>query len=74
MRLYHPNLGREITVPDNKACIATLEEVGWKPAPEPERTPGVVPEPVRYEPVTDKPSGRQRRKPAESTAEETAES
>lgn len=50
-RLYHPDLGRECEVPNDRAA-AVLAESGWLPAPEPEVTPGLVPEPVRYAPVT----------------------
>lgn len=49
-RLYHPDLGVEIDVPDTSAEV--LAESGWEPAPEPEPRPGYVPEPVKYAPVT----------------------
>ena len=52
-RLYHPELGREIDVPDASAEV--LAESGWEPAPEPEQRPGYQPEPVKYEPVVSKP-------------------
>lgn len=52
MRMYHPSLGVEKDFPDDAACIATLVEVGWLRAPDPEPAqPGVVADPVRYEPV-----------------------
>lgn len=52
-RLYHPNLGREVTVPDSSAAV--LAESGWQPAPNPRPAgPGREPEPVRYEPVAPK--------------------
>jgi len=52
-RMYHPNLGVEETVPDDEGCVAVLEEAGWKIAPDPEpAAPGLVPEPVTYEPVS----------------------
>lgn len=61
MRLYHPNLGREITCPSERSA-AVLMESGWKPAPEPEAAePGKEPEPVRYEPVTAKAESKPKR-------------
>ena len=50
-RLYHPDLGREYECPDDEGLLGVLAEAGWLPAPEPEQTPGLMPEPVRYEPV-----------------------
>lgn len=50
-RLFHPDLGREVDVPDSAAEV--LAESGWEPAPEPTVRPGYQPEPVRYVPVTD---------------------
>lgn len=47
-RLYHPDLGVEVDVPDTSAAV--LAESGWEFAPEPEVRPGYVPEPVRYVP------------------------
>lgn len=55
MQLYHPTLGREITIPDNEDCIAVHLDGGWKPVPETEVEPGHAPEPVVYAPVDDKP-------------------
>jgi hypothetical protein len=51
-RMYHPELGREITVPDDEDTIAVHKDAGWEDAPEPEHRPGYEPEPVVYEPVT----------------------
>lgn len=52
VRMYHPDLGREIEVPGDEACIAVHEEAGWRLAPDPVARPGFQPEPVTYAPVT----------------------
>jgi len=51
MRMYHPDLGREIEVPDVDECIAVHVAAGWKPAPVLEAEPGFAPDPVQYAPV-----------------------
>lgn len=61
--LYHPQLGREIDVPDDEGCVAAHLESGWKVAPEPEApSPIHAPEPVTYEPMSPK---RGKQKPAD---------
>ena len=56
-RMYHPLLSppSNVTdVPDVPDCVAVFEDAGWVVEPDPAPTPpGIVPEPVRYEPVAE---------------------
>lgn len=48
IRLYHPDLGREIEAADDSQA-AIFRESGWVDAPEPTQREGFAPEPVTYE-------------------------
>jgi hypothetical protein len=74
MRMYHPDLGREITVPDDDDCIAVHALAGWEPAPVPDAEPGFAPEPVQYAPVVKaKPKTTKKTNPADAAAEGDAD-